>query len=137
MKQKGFTLMELMIVVAIIGILAGIAWPSYQDYVLKAGRADGKAKIMEILQAEERYFSQNQTYVATLGAGGLGFTSVNSNEGKYTLSAAACGNGINSCITVTATPIGVQLKDTKCGALSLNSTGTRTSAGSLPVEDCW
>jgi type IV pilus assembly protein PilE len=92
---------------------------------------------MEILQAEERYFSQNQTYVTNLGAGGLGFASVISNEGKYTLAAQACGAGITNCVRVTATPIGTQAADSKCGTLGLDSTGTRTSSGSEPVAKCW
>lgn len=69
MKQQGFSLIELMIVVAIVGILAAIAYPSYQNYVLRSGRADGQAKLMEILQAQERFYSQNQTYTANLGVG--------------------------------------------------------------------
>lgn len=72
MKQSGFTLIEMMIVVAIAGILAAISYPSYRDYVERAGRADGKAKLLEIMQAQERFYSQNQTYTANLGAGAGG-----------------------------------------------------------------
>ncbi len=137
MKQKGFTLVEIMIVVAIIGILAAISWPAYQDYVLKAGRADGQAKIMEILHAQERYYSQNQTYTDSLATLGYSSASVASNEDRYTITAAACGAGIASCVQLTATRKGAQVKDTLCGNLSLDSTGTRTKTGSADIKQCW
>ncbi|WP_439887513.1 type IV pilin protein [Pseudomonas sp. MBLB4123] len=142
MTQRGFSLIELMIAVAIVGILAAIAYPSYQSYVLKSGRSDGQAKLMEILQAQERFFSQNQTYVTNLGAGGLGYgvaadAAVPSNEGRYTISAQACGGGIADCVQLTATRAGAQANDTQCGNLSLDSRGTKGETGTLTVQDCW
>jgi type IV pilus assembly protein PilE len=140
MKQQGFTMIELMIVMAIIGILAAIAFPSYQNYVLRSGRADGQAKLMEILQAQERFYSQNQTYTANLGAGGLGYgvaanAAVASDERRYNISAAACGGStIARCVTLTAARTGTQLQDNECGNLTLDSRGTK---GATDVELCW
>lgn len=142
MKQSGFTLIELMIVVAIVGILAAIAYPSYQSYVERTGRADGQAKLMEIMQAQERFYSQNQTYTANLGAGGLGYgvaanAAVASDEGRYNITAAACGGAIASCVALTADAVGQQASDTKCGDLTLDSRGTKGEGGTLTVQDCW
>jgi len=145
MRQKGFSLIELMVVVAIVGIIAAIAYPSYEQYVLRSGRADGKAKLMEMLQAQERFFSQNQTYTATLGTGngGLGYTAdadgaVASQSGKYNITAAACtGKTIANCVNLTATPTGAQANDAECGTLTLDSSGVRTESGSGTVATCW
>ena len=150
MDQKGFTLIEVMIVVAIIGILAAVAYPSYQDYTLRAGRADGKAKLMEILQAQERFYSQNQRYIAALNGNpsaapptGLGYATnpVISDEGRYSIAAAACGAGagqtIASCVILTATPIGAQANDAACGNLTLNSRGERGRSGNGDLDACW
>ncbi len=140
MKQLGFTLVELMIVVAIIGILGAIAYPSYQSYVERSGRADGMAKLMEIMQAQERYASSNQVYTADLDdALGYGVEPVPSNEGRYAISADVCPGGapIDNCVLLTAVPIGAQANDTRCGTLTLDSRGTKGENGTLDVADCW
>lgn len=144
MKQKGFTLIELMVTVAIIGILAAIAYPSYQNYILRAGRADGQAKLMEIMQAQERYYSQNQTYITNLGAGGLAYgvaanAAVPSNEGRYNISASTCGGGITiaQCVTLTAARAGAQLNDSTCGSLTLDSRGTKGVQAPGTTATCW
>lgn len=68
-KQSGFTLIELMIVVAIVGILAGIAWPSYQEHVRSTRRADAQGALMGLAQAMERHFTQNGTYAGAAADG--------------------------------------------------------------------
>ncbi|MCY1293072.1 hypothetical protein D9M70_423200 [compost metagenome] len=143
MFQRGFTLIELMIVLAIVGILAAIAYPSYQQYVLRSGRADGQAKLMEIMQAQERYYSQNQTYVTNLGAAGLGYgveanTAVQSDERRYNITAAACTNStIARCVILSAAPTGGQVGDTGCGTLTLDSRGSKGVSGEKAVQECW
>ncbi|WP_271410705.1 type IV pilin protein [Pseudomonas sp. Q1-7] len=141
--SSGFTLIELMIVVAIVAILAAVAYPSYQNFVLRGGRADGQAKLMEIMQAQERYYSQNQTYVTNLGAGGLGLgvaadAAVPSAERRYTIAAAACaGSTIANCVNLTATRTGAQATDNECGNLSINSRGVKAISGTGSVAHCW
>lgn len=143
MKQQGFTLIELLIAVAIIGILVGIAFPSYQNYHLRAGRTDGQAKLMEIMAAQERYYSQNQTYVTNLGAGGLAYgvaanTAVRTEDQRYDITAAACaGTVIANCVALTATRRGAQVNDSTCGDLTLDSRGTKGEGGTGDVATCW
>lgn len=143
--SPGFTLIELMIVVAIVGILAAIAYPSYQSYVLRSGRTDGQAKLMEIMQAQERYYSQNQTYTTNLGDGANGLrqgvaenAAVPTPERRYTIQAAECaGTLIANCVNLTATRAGAQVSDAECGNLSINSRGIKAISGTGTVDRCW
>lgn len=123
-KDRGFTLIELMIVVAIIGIISSIAYPSYTGYVIESRRADGMALINQIMQAQERFYINSYTYSADLTAVGYGSASaIDSDGGHYKVTATACGTGINACVLLTATPQGGQSSD---GPLSLNSQGAKT-----------
>ena len=141
MKQKGFTLVELMVVVAILAVLAAILYPNYQQYVYKTGRADGKAKLAEVMSAQERFYSQNQRYTTDLSTNaGLGYGAdpIPSNEARYNISAAACaGAAIGNCVVLTATRIGAQAGDAGCGELTLDSRGTRDRTGADPLQSCW
>ncbi|MGQ7815624.1 type IV pilin protein [Metapseudomonas furukawaii] len=148
MKERvsaGFTLIELMIAVAIVGILAAIAYPSYQSYVIRSGRTDGQAALMEIMQAQERHYSQNQTYTTNLGAGANGLNlgvaqdaAVSTPEQRYTITAAACaGTTIANCVNLTAARTEAQSADTECGNLSLNSRGVKAISGTGSVQRCW
>ena len=118
-KTYGFTLIELMIVIAIIGIITAVAYPSYQSSMTKTRRSDGQAALLGVMNAEERYFTENNTYSTTLADVNASSTS---EEGHYTISAAACGGGIDQCVILTATPQGVQASD---GNLTLNSLGVK------------
>lgn len=125
-KSKGFTLIELMIVVAIIGILAAVAFPAYQDSVRKGKRSDGQAALMDIMAKQERYYTDNNTYTADLTD--LGFEAntdgdILSTEQWYALTAAACGSGIGSCVKLTGTAQGDQAND---GNLTLDSGNNKT-----------
>src|SRR5690554_6942881 len=113
-NSKGFTLIEVMIVVAIIGILAAIAYPSYDEYVKRGNRTEGQALLMDVAARQERYFSQNNEYADTAAKLNV---STNSETGKYTLTIATTDG-----YTLTATQ---QFNDTKCGNLTLNALGVK------------
>ncbi len=134
----GFTLIELMITVAIVAIVAAIAYPAYTEQMAKSRRAEGKAMLMEVMGAEERFYSLNSTYTtsltATLGYPDAGSGAVASEEDRYRITAAACGGGIAECVQLTATP---QIADANCGNLTLDSTGVRGESGTMTVQDCW
>jgi type IV pilus assembly protein PilE len=122
-----------MIVVAVIGILAAIAYPSYVESVQKSRRAEAKAALSGAAQALERYFTEQNTYVtATLGSGGI-YPST-SEHGFYTLT---INPQTATSFTVNAAPTGPQASD-RCGTFSLNEQGVKSvSGGSLTAADCW
>ncbi len=124
--NAGFTLIELMIVITIISILAMIAVPSYNNSVSKARRSDGQASLMDVMARQERFFTENNTYTTNLtGAAGLNLASTSSQKSFYTISAVACGAGINSCVMLTATAGSTQSAD---GDLTLDSIGIKLPA---------
>ena len=132
---RGFTLIELMIVVAIIGILFAIAVPSYQANVLRSHRADAQSSLLDISARQERFIAQNNTYTTELSAAtGLNMGSTTSSEGYYNLSVAACGTGtIATCYLVTATAAGGQANDADCLTITYDSIGVRSGT----TANCW
>ena len=130
--QAGFTLIELMIVVAIIGILAAIAYPSYDEYIKRGNRSEGQAFLSDVAARQERFSSQNNAYVTDdADIAKLGLSSANSATGKYTISLAAGDGGY----LLTANQ---QFNDTKCGNLSLNALGVKGRSGTgKTLEECW
>lgn len=151
-KEKGFTLVELMIVVAILGIISSIALPSYVEHVRQAKRADAKVELLKIAQMQESFFVQNMSYAQKLGGAGggtLGLTGVTiaSEQNEYSISMAVTpatcnGSGADSCATfvLTATPTGNQLADTKCLGFTLSNTGLKgitASVAATEIKKCW
>lgn len=140
--QLGFTLIELMVTVAIIGILASIAYPSYQDSVMKSRRADAEGALLGLANAMERHFTETNSYLgAGTTAGNTGsptiFSTTSPVDGgtpyyNLTISAAA-----TSSYTLTAAPTGAQANDT-CGSLTLTQTGVKGVNGTgATVANCW
>ncbi|WP_273431454.1 type IV pilin protein [Chitinibacter tainanensis] len=153
-KAGGFTLIELMIVVVIIGILAAIAIPAYQDYVRKARRTDATTAMSRIQQAQEKWRANNSSYTVNLNSAGLNLlpagatattntsqTSTNNlnGNGYYTInisSVSATG------YVLTATAAGSQLADTKCKKLIMtisngNINQTSTDSANVASSNCW
>lgn len=134
-NSKGFTLIEVMIVVVIVGILASIAYPSYQEYVNRSNRAEGQAFLSDIAARQERYFSQNNAYVtADTDRAKLGLTGNTGNQSanqRYTVSLSSVAD--DGGYTLTATP---NFTETRCGNLILNAKGERkVSTGDK--DYCW
>ena len=134
-KQLGLTLIELMIVVAIVGILAAIVVPTYSELMRRGRVASAKAMLHEVLQHQERFYSENNTFtvnMADLGYG-AGPTYLTERGGhSITLAIGPTGDIITS-VTVTATPV---VADAKCGELGLSSNMAKTASGTAP-ETCW
>lgn len=148
--SRGFTLIELMITVAIVALLAAIAYPSYTGAVLKGRRAEGRAALMELMQQQERYLTQTGSYMTfsagatgangtTLGATGVQIpfktTSGNtSSSAAYALSASACAGPLplNECVLLTASPNG---SDPAYGDLTFASSGAKSCSTNNPK--CW
>ena len=134
-QQQGFTLIELMITVAIIAILAAVAYPSYSEYVKRGNRSEGQALLNDTAALQERYYAQNFVYVtatADIATKLKGKTS--SPTGKYNLTLGA-GAATDGGYLLTATQ---QFSDTACGNLTLNALGVRGRTGSgKTIAECW
>ena len=149
-KARGFTLLELMVVVAIVGILSAIAMPLYQEHVRKSRRQEAKATLLRIAQLQERHYSANsiyldaKTYQRLLGLpdGAAVYSGERPTDNTAShLIALAPGSGagcaaITCGFTLTAAPNG-SFVDPLCGTLSLTSTGNRTYTGTGTARDCW
>ncbi|MGD9663002.1 MAG: type IV pilin protein [Porticoccaceae bacterium] len=141
---KGFTLIELMIVLVIVAILAAIAYPSYVQYVTKSKRTQAESCLMELSQYMGRLYASNSSYLVGGAAPTLpSLTCQSTLTGDYTIGFAPAASGTTpnpsaTTFTLQAVPQGVQLtRDTQCGTLGIDQAGARTETGSGTVVDCW
>jgi type IV pilus assembly protein PilE len=122
--SRGFTLIELMITVAIVGILAAVAYPSYLSTVRKTARSAAQSYMLTIAAKEEQFILDARTYTTTIGTGGLVLTAPAETVGRYTFSVTNAA-GPPPTFTITATATGSQVSD---GDLGLTSGGVKTPA---------
>jgi type IV pilus assembly protein PilE len=141
--QRGITLMELMVVMAIIGILSAIAIPTYMQYTIRTHRAAARACLSEAAQFMERFYTTHQSYLDEDGNPpvlGLGCQSGSGLNERYTIALADDPATTQRTYTVVATPIDAQAdRDTACGELSLNEVGTRGAGdgSAAALAKCW
>jgi len=136
--SNGFTLIEVLIVVVIIGVLAAVAIPSYTGYMLKSRRVDGVSFLTEVAGEQVRFSSENNRYATTMAELGYGDkATANSKDGYYTISIET--SKLNQAFVLSATPVttGPQAKDTECAVLTLNSSKQKTVSGTGSVADCF
>mgnify|MGYP000302935539 CR=1 FL=1 len=150
-KTQGFTLIEIVIVLAIIGILAAVAIPSYQGSIQKSRRSDAIAAVTAAAAQQERWYFQFSGYSDSVDDIGGDSGSLTSPEGYYEVAvsnnvgAGSCVGGGSvkfNCFTVTATPVAgkTQTADTKCASFALSHTGGRVvlnSGATDNTSECW
>jgi type IV pilus assembly protein PilE len=129
----GFTLMELMVTVAIVGILAAVALPSYTSYIVKANRSAAASFLLQLANKEEQYLLDARQYTGTV----TDLLAIPSEVSKN-YSVSITPETAPPRYTITATPTGSQAtRDTKCGNLTLKQDGTKGISGTGAVADCW
>lgn len=151
-RNRGFTLMELIVAMVIVATLAAIAIPSYNSYVLKSHRTEAKSALLDAASLEERFFSTSNTYSANpadLGYGN-GPTPFPVGSGYYNITSIAvipavpptplAPSGTPASFQITATAVGQQANDTACATFSVNSAGQQTALTAGAVDNsvtCW
>lgn len=132
MNKNGYTLVELLIAIAIIGILAGVAYPSYMNYVLVAKRSEAQSALMDMASRQEMYYLDHYQYALSLDTDlGLSEDPFITENGYYSIStssAVATGD-----FTLTATAISTQAADTDCAELAINQDLLKTATSA----NCW
>lgn len=141
--ERGFTLLELLIVVALIAILAAIAFPQYRDYVIRSNRATAKSLLTQVADRQEQFYVANKSYsnnLATLGFPANPFFVNRSGQATSALAEALYRIELEeptaTTFRVAAIPLNQQAEDVRCTKLTLNHAGQRTATGSA-VASCW
>lgn len=132
LKHLGFSLIELLIAVAIIGILAGVAYPSYTDFVTRSNRSEAQRELMRLANIEEQGFIDFRSYTDDMTDLGMAADPYITDSGNYSISGAVTNAG--KSFVLTATALGQQLaNDTDCTTLTINELGTKDAESTT----CW
>lgn len=131
-KKLGFTLIELMITVAIVGILAAVAYPSYTDFVHRSNRTEGQRELLRLANVEEQGFIEFRSYTDDMTDLNMDADPYITESGNYSIDAVIANGGTTFILTATAK--NAQLKDTACLILTINEVGQKNLGGNA---GCW
>lgn len=144
---RGFTLVELMVVLAVLGILAALAYPGYSEHVVRTRRTEAQVALQALMQQQERYFTQHNRYIAFGAAAAVPdarlfrwWSGASAATSAYEIEGKACdGQDIADCVQLIATPgtarVDSTFRDSRCERLILTSTGLHLASG--PATRCW
>ncbi len=141
----GFTLIELMVVIAIVAILVMIAMPGYEAYIRKTKRSLGKGELLAVQARQEQFFADNKQYATDLSNLGYGSSpyAINSDGVEVDVTAAdriyviQLSSATTTAFTLNAVPQLKQAKDTECATLSITNTSVKSISGSGSSSNCW
>lgn len=139
-RGQGFTLIEAMIVVAVISILAAVAIPSYTQYIVRANRSAAQSFMFSLANKEEQFLLDARRFYCTAPntcTNVITLTIPSEVSNNYSVTVAAPDTAGSPSYTITAAPINGQVKDTKCGTVTLTQDGTKGKSGTSTVADCW
>jgi type IV pilus assembly protein PilE len=137
-RQRGFSILEALAVVTMIGVITVIAYPTLRDQAIKGRRADAHTALLESALKEQQYFAQHGSYTDDMRALGYGADPTTSPKGAYQVDATLTGGGQG--FTLKATRQGAQTADHTCGDLTLSHTGVKSAVNntdSTPGKNCW
>lgn len=132
-NQKGVTLIELLITVAIMGILGAIAYPSYTSFVQQSNRAEAQKELLLLANLMEQYFNDNRTYTSQFSKLGKGSDTYITESGNYTMSGSVNTAGTTYTITATVKSGSSQASDSECLTMSVDQAGQKTATNTT----CW
>jgi len=136
MKKTGFTLIELMVTIAIVGILGAVAYPNYLSYVQQTRRSEAQSKLIELANRQEMYYLDHHVYAEDLDADlNMGADPFITENGYYSI---ASNSAVSTAFdfTLTATAIGTQAADSDCATLSITQDLTKSATDANGTE-CW
>lgn len=139
MSERGITLFELLVVLALIGVIAAFAFPAYRQHLLRVHRVEAMTALLQLQSAEESYYLRHGIYTASIDAAppaGLGLPSTGA-ANRYALSVALAADGQSFIATATPTAEGGQRADHECLAFSIDARGRRAVSGAGNAQRCW